>query len=155
MNNTAHYHYSGLLYMSTYGDDFKGGNSLFSSSCSIEIINCLFIGRLGFVNPNSVDKFVPQQPGTDVGYNMDHEDVNLIVEPVVGRAVVFTSGPENPHFVERVTAGERFVLSFWFTCDPAKEFQIFLDGKAHTTFSHRIKAAQKNKSNVKQRKSEL
>lgn len=26
MNNTAHYHYSGLLYMSTYGKDFTGGS---------------------------------------------------------------------------------------------------------------------------------
>jgi hypothetical protein len=25
MNNTAHYHFSGLLYMSTYGKDFQGG----------------------------------------------------------------------------------------------------------------------------------
>jgi len=25
-DNTAHYHYSGLLYMSSYGKDFSGGN---------------------------------------------------------------------------------------------------------------------------------
>ena len=29
-------------------------------------------------------------------------------------------------------AGNRFVLAFWFTCDPSREFQIFLDGNAHT-----------------------
>ena len=27
MNNTAHYHYSGLLYLSTYQTDFTGGPS--------------------------------------------------------------------------------------------------------------------------------
>lgn len=56
-----------------------------------------------------------------------------------GRVVMFSSGPENAHRVERVTAGERFVLAFWFTCDPAREFEIFLDGAAHLEFSGKIK----------------
>lgn len=28
-NNTPHYHYSGLLYMSTYDNDFSGGELIF------------------------------------------------------------------------------------------------------------------------------
>ena len=28
MNNTAHYQYSGLMYLSTYGEDFTGGTQL-------------------------------------------------------------------------------------------------------------------------------
>jgi 2OG-Fe(II) oxygenase superfamily len=69
------------------------------------------------------------------------ERADLIVEPRAGRTVIFTSGPENTHYVERVTAGNRFVLAFWFTCDHRREFEIFLDGKMHTTFSHRMRAA--------------
>jgi predicted RNase H-like nuclease len=41
--------------------------------------------------------------------------------------------------VERVTSGQRFVLSFWFTCDKRREFDIFLDGKAHVAFSQKFR----------------
>jgi hypothetical protein len=55
--------------------------------------------------------------------------------------LIFSSGHENPHKVERVTSGQRLVLAFWFTCDPAKQFEIFLDGHAHTTFSKKVGAS--------------
>jgi hypothetical protein len=70
----------------------------------------------------------------------DPDVVEQIVEPAAGRVIMFTSGPENPHVVERVASGERFVLSFWFSCNPAKEFEIFLDGKSHVAFSEKTKA---------------
>ena len=109
MNNTRHYQYSGLLYLSTYGSDFKGG-------------------RLHFVSPS----------------NFSHSEE--IVVPVAGRVVIFTSGAENPHYVERVTGGQRFVLAFWFTCNPKNEFEIFLDGKAHAVFSRRVGAGYKTQA---------
>lgn len=115
MNNTAHYHYSGLLYMSTYDKDFKGG-------------------RFKFLNYNTP---LPTYTGDDLVYS-DEEFLETIVEPRAGRMVIFTAGPENPHYVERVTAGERYVLSFWFTCDEKKQFEIFLDGKAHIEFSRKM-----------------
>lgn len=71
--------------------------------------------------------------------------MEVVLEPRAGRAVIFTSGPENPHLVERVTSGSRLVLSFWFTCDAARQFEIFLDGKAHTAFSRKMAQAIKNK----------
>lgn len=115
-NNTAHYHYSGLLYMSTYGEDFTGG-------------------RLLFYDP---DKYL--QYGEDPNVK-EEELVDLIVEPRRGRVIIFSSGHENVHRVEKVLSGQRHVLSFWFTCNPQKEFQIFLDGHAHVTFSKKIKQA--------------
>jgi hypothetical protein len=39
MNNTAHYQYSGLLYMSTYGKDFTGGMNIFCFSVYVHIHN--------------------------------------------------------------------------------------------------------------------
>ena len=36
--------------------------------------------------------------------------------------------------VTRVTRGARFVLSFWFTCDPRRKYDTFLDGRVHYTF---------------------
>lgn len=108
MNNTEHYHYSGLLYLSTYMQDFQGG-------------------RLIFVNKDNYH------------FQENLSNAEQIVEPKLGRVVLFTAGPENTHYVEKVTDGQRFVLSFWFTCDASKKFQIFLDGHKHTEFSHRIR----------------
>lgn len=45
---------------------------------------------------------------------------NVTVEPRKGRVTVFTSGAENPHFVERVTSGVRFAITVSFTCDVTK-----------------------------------
>lgn len=109
MNNTLHYQYSGLLYMSDYGKDFTAGRLIFLSS----------------------DDEVTEEE---------------IVEPASGRVAIFTSGQENVHYVERLTSGQRFVLAFWFTCDPAKAFPIYLDGKAHVAFSHKIRLNAKRKS---------
>ena len=73
------------------------------------------------------------------------------VEPKTGRVVIFSSGQENPHYVERVTSGTRHVLAFWFTCFEHKQFEIFLDGNAHIEFSHKV-GNQLNKKQVKQKK---
>lgn len=35
-----------------------------------------------------------------------------------GRVSAFTSGAENPHYVERVSSGRRYALTVSFTCDP-------------------------------------
>lgn len=98
-----------------------------------------FKGKLHFTSPN------------------DFEHIEMTVEPRVGDVVIFSSGPENPHFVERVTSGQRFVLAFWFTCDPSREFEIFLDGKSHVQFTKRVKASmeQKQRQQQQQQKSEL
>ena len=88
--NTPHYEFSGLLYLSDYDEDFEGG--LFTY------------------------------------------DDGSAVEPRRGRLNMFASGAENKHRVERVTAGQRLTLSFWFACDPAYEFRDFLDGQAHARY---------------------
>lgn len=94
-NNTGHYDFSGLIYLSEFGKDFEGGLFEFFSS-----------------------------DGT----------VETVVEPAASRLLIFTSGRENPHRVQKVTAGVRYVLSFWFTCHEQFAFANFLDGKAHRTF---------------------
>ena len=43
---------------------------------------------------------------------------NKTVEPRRGRLSFFTSGAENPHFVEPVISGTRFAITVSFTCDP-------------------------------------
>ena len=96
MMNTPHYHYSGLLYLSSYQTDFTGG-------------------RFHFVRPK-YDGGEFQSSGEDsVTSRPTYEDFvsEQIIEPRKGRVVIFTSGKENTHYVERVTSGQRFVLSFW------------------------------------------
>lgn len=68
------------------------------------------------------------------GDDDDAADLIGTVEPRRGRFAYFSSGRENPHRVERVTAGTRFVMSMWFTCDERREFKTFLDGKVHRRF---------------------
>lgn len=142
-NNTPHYHYSGLLYMSTYGEHFTGGKFHFIDST---------FSLFGEDSDNGHDSSNLAKP--------TESDIELTVEPRAGRVVMFTAGHENTHYVERVISGQRFVLSFWFTCDPRREFEIFLDGKAHTTFSQKVREstrrrAEKQSQSAKTRKSEL
>jgi len=113
-NNTAHYHYSGLLYLSMYKTDFTGGRILF--------------------------------------YNQDTSAVDEVVEPRPGRVLIFTSGAENPHKVERVKSGQRLVLAFWFTCDEKKRFEIFLDGKKHETFANKVGASYRLQQGINAKK---
>jgi len=49
-----------------------------------------------------------------------------IVAPQVGRVVMFSSGAENVHMVERVTHGRRYVFTVSFSCDGALATKNFL-----------------------------
>jgi hypothetical protein len=114
-NNTDHYDYSGLVYLSTAGADFEGG--------LLEL----------FDDPAALD-CAPFMDPVDPGPCRVVSAPGLEVAPRAGRAIVFGSGRENPHRVTRVTGGTRFVLSFWFTCDARREMRSFLDGKMHVRF---------------------
>ena len=105
--NTGHYDYSGLLYLADHGTDFTGGQFSFMDS-----------------GPD----------GKPVS-SMDHgHAVNSTVMPKKGRLIIFTAGSENLHRLTKVETGTRTVLSLWFTCDESKQFDLFLDGRAHKTY---------------------
>lgn len=53
---------------------------------------------------------------------VDSDKANRTIEPRKGRVSMFTSGSENLHFVERVTAGTRYAITVSFTCD--KQYAI-------------------------------
>ena len=122
--NTEHYDYSGLLYLSESGIDFEGGD-------------------FGFVKLASKGE-AEDEVGAEARVRAQLEDgpasgewlwdADHVVEPAPGRFVAFTAGQENVHHVAKVTAGERFVLSMWFTCDARRRFKAFLDGEEHRTF---------------------
>jgi len=105
-NNTAHYDYSGLLYLTTIDDDFTGGMFEFVTE-------------------------VHDEKGELADFELDEA-----VAPKAGRLISFTAGNENPHKVNLVKGGTRFVLSFWFTCDTSMKFGSFLDGSAHKQYQN-------------------
>jgi len=97
------YHYSCVMYMSTHGKDFEGGDFVFND---------------------------PLPEGTE-----EEEWEHLPLEeqrrrtgrqltpfsPVRGSAVIFSSGWENMHEVEKITSGTRYVVPCFFTTCPVPE----------------------------------
>ena len=64
------------------------------------------------------------------GGNFHFLDTNAdyTITPRSGRLITFTSGLENPHRVETVTSGTRYVLAMWFTCSRKHSAQsVFSD----------------------------
>lgn len=70
------FHYTSLLYLNTYYNQFSGGRFVFTD-----------------------------------------QTANYTVEPKQSRVLAFTSGSENPHFVEKVDRGVRYAITISFTCD--------------------------------------
>jgi hypothetical protein len=122
-NNTDHYDYSGLIYLSDHGVDFEGGELEFYE---YDALNC--------------DPFVDEKnPGPCIVLG----EPSQTVTPARGRLIVFGSGRENPHRVKKVSTGTRYVLSFWFTCNGQREFGTFLDGKNHKNYKGKRKHRKK------------
>lgn len=70
-------------------------------------------------------------------YDEEVSPITDKIEPKMGRLVIFSSGMENAHFPSHVTSGERYLLSFWFTCIHEKEKQYNLDGKYRRSYDTR------------------
>ena len=134
-NNTAHYDYSGLLYLSEYGKDFEGGLFEFfhdngRSDTLIEPApGRLFIFTSGRENPHRVRRMV----GWSARIRYKHTHLG---SSHTNRSPHFTGHTHNTQ-VQKVATGTRYVLSFWFTCREEYSFSTFLDGKAHRRFKGR------------------
>lgn len=51
---------------------------------------------------------------------VEPDNSTYVVEPVKGRVLIFSSGAENPHRVEKVKSGVRTALTIAFTCDESQ-----------------------------------
>jgi hypothetical protein len=116
--NTPHYALSGLVYLSDAGADFTGGRFRFYGG--------------GEPGEGTVEA---EEAALAAGGEPSSGPEDVLIEPRRGRLLLFTSGPENWHRLERVAGGERVTFSMWFTCDPRREFAAFLDGRAHVDFT--------------------
>lgn len=134
------YHYSCVLYLSTQGKDFEGGNFVFNDPAeekdeeenhnikeySDEVDDALLQALL--------NGELPDEPLDIFGDDVEDEDsVSLEDEirrsgreltpfsPTRGAAVIFSSGWENMHEVDRITSGTRYAVPCFFTTCPVPE----------------------------------
>ena len=92
----ATFHYSGVLYLSSQGDEFEGGS-------------------FGFVEtPHTTAAAARATPRRPAAVTPVRE-----VTPVAGAALTFSSGWENPHAVAPLHAGCRYALPAFFRTSPA------------------------------------
>ena len=85
-SSSEHFHYSAVLHLHSSGDGFTGGDFIFSD------------------DPRA----------SDTAADPHGERTLTRVAPLQGRAVMFSSGWENLHFVDRVSSGVRFALPVFF-----------------------------------------
>ena len=99
-STSSAFHYSSIIYLSTGGEDFDGGDFVFSDAAS---------------GPQSVGRAAGESPP---GEGEPRRLTRL--PPIRGRALVFSSGWENLHFVDRVLSGTRVALPAVFTTHPPR-----------------------------------
>lgn len=87
-NQYQAFHYTSLVYLSTFGEDFEGGRFIFEGQ---DLTN-----------------------GLDQGFGSSKSHV---ISPKLGTISIFSSEKENIHRVERVTSGTRLAFTMGFTCN--------------------------------------
>ena len=125
----AGYHYSCVLYLSTHGKEFEGGDFVFNDP-----------------DPNFEKKSSSVDDDEDDDYDEPETYLSLEDEirragrrftpfhPTRGAAVIFSSGWENMHEVERITEGTRYCVPAFFTTSPVPEqaYEQMVQGKPKT-----------------------
>eukprot|EP00640_Fibrocapsa_japonica_P002035 CAMPEP_0113952786 /NCGR_PEP_ID=MMETSP1339-20121228/90602_1 /TAXON_ID=94617 /ORGANISM="Fibrocapsa japonica" /LENGTH=539 /DNA_ID=CAMNT_0000961451 /DNA_START=238 /DNA_END=1857 /DNA_ORIENTATION=+ /assembly_acc=CAM_ASM_000762 len=142
------YHYSCVLYLSTQGEDFEGGNFVFNDPAekneepekanlkdsdnavdNDDAINALLEAYKKGDLPDELS-------GENLFAGIDTEDENsesleeqvrragrklTPFHPTRGAAVIFSSGWENMHEVDKITSGIRYAVPCFFTTCPVPE----------------------------------
>ncbi len=183
----AGYHYSCVLYLSTQGEDFEGGNFVFNDpeekeeedevenvniqEYSEEVDEALLEALKNGELPDNPDDLL-FEGAVDVD-----EDNSLSLEegirragrkltpfhPTRGSAVIFSSGWENMHEVERITSGVRYAVPAFFTTCPVPEIayeqmkvgkpktnEDIADDWLHLLLAHRAEAPMESVGRVKE-----
>lgn len=135
----AGYHYSCVLYLSTQGEDFEGGNFVFNDPAppsdddeninmkeySEEVDEALLESLKRGELPD--DLIISGVETEDDSYMSLEEEIRRAgrvltpFHPKRGAAVIFSSGWENMHEVEKITSGTRYAVPCFFTTCPVPE----------------------------------
>ena len=97
-SSSEHFHYSAVLHLHSRGDGFTGGDFVFSDAHRV------------------TDGLAAD--GLSVEDDSDAQRTLTRVAPLQGRAVMFSSGWENVHYVDSVRSGVRFSLPVFFRARP-------------------------------------
>ncbi|VEU37584.1 unnamed protein product [Pseudo-nitzschia multistriata] len=139
------YHYSCVLYLSTQGVDFEGGDFVFNDPAEIvqeisstdskedteedkvdeDLLGQLLRGELPDVDVEVTDDDEDEGEGEDLG-DLEQQIRNdgrklTPFHPKRGAAVIFSSGWENMHEVEKITSGVRYAVPCFFTTCPVPD----------------------------------
>jgi hypothetical protein len=101
------YHYSCVIYLSTAGVDFEGGAFVFNDPAKDE-----------------ASKKKTEEEGKNLGIEEQIRRSGRTLVPYLptkGSAVIFSSGWENMHEVEKITSGVRYAVPCFFTTCPVPE----------------------------------
>ena len=97
------YHYSCVLYLSTQGKDFEGGDFVFN-------------------DPAPEGEEVEMEENLSLEEEIRRTGRKLTpFHPTKGAAVIFSSGWENMHEVEKITTGTRYAVPCFFTTCPVPD----------------------------------
>ena len=111
------YHYSCVLYLSTSGVDFEGGDFVFNDP-DPEAIAAAKKAAAG--DDDDEDEF--DLPREELKEKMRRSGRKFTpFSPTRGAAVIFSSGWENMHEVETITSGTRYCVPAFFTTCPVPE----------------------------------
>lgn len=148
----AGYHYSCVLYLSTQGIDFEGGNFVFNDPEEKMEVNREEANLEEYVDDID-DKLLEmlkngELPEDDIVIGGYDDDTGIPLEeeirragrkltpfsPERGAAVIFSSGWENMHEVEKITSGVRYAVPCFFTTCPVPEaaYEQMVVGKPKT-----------------------
>lgn len=154
------YHYSCVLYLSTQGEDFEGGNFIFNDplkkteeelkkekeeqerkekdytdELDAKLLEALRRGELpeepldlGLFDDDDDDSSSPTSSSEEGESQVSLEEQIRRAgrkltpyHPVRGSAVIFSSGWENMHEVDKITSGTRYAVPCFFTTCPVPE----------------------------------
>lgn len=150
------YHYSCVLYLSTQGEDFEGGNFVFNDPAK-DAMSAQEIAASADIKEYSdgVDEKLLEslrngELPDELILGVDDEDnessMSLEEEirragreltpfhPTRGAAAIFSSGWENMHEVEKITSGVRYAVPCFFTTCPVPDaaYEQMMVGKPKT-----------------------
>jgi len=103
------YHYSCVIYLSTQGEDFEGGDFVFNDPKDDDD------EESDETNENELPILSLEDEIRRTGRKLTP------FHPTRGAAVIFSSGWENMHEVEKITSGVRYAVPCFFTTCPVPE----------------------------------
>eukprot|EP00536_Pseudo-nitzschia_multiseries_P015611 jgi/Psemu1/263085/estExt_Genewise1Plus.C_9190018 len=107
------YHYSCVLYLSTHGVDFEGGSFVFNDpgdEAEAVAVDDDDDDEVDEGHYGSLEEEIRRAGRKLTPYN-----------PTRGAAVIFSSGWENMHEVEKITSGTRYAVPCFFTTCPVPD----------------------------------